>query len=373
MGRGATWYPSPPAAWADHARDPGAPVPFGVRRFPVIVGPTAGGKSDLAVEVATRLARGEASGFGPGEILTADSMQVYRGLDIGAAKPTIDERRGVPHHLIDLRNPDEGFSVDEWLAAAERTIEEVRGRGGTPIVVGGTLMYVKAFLEGMFEGPPGDASTRAALREMAPAERRAELERSDPAAAARIHPNDERRTIRALEVARLTGRPISDWQGQWDSGRARADVLLVGLDWPTEAINRRINARVRSMMDRGLVAEVEGLWRSGRLGRQAREGLGYKQLVEVFEAAAREGRAWPDEPALACAVERIKVETRRFAKNQRTWLRRLRVAPVGAVLWLDAGERSMEDLAGAVVARLGGPEGGPEASASPGEPPDIRT
>ncbi len=288
------------------------------QRFPVIIGPTAGGKTSLAVELALAL---------NGEAVTADSVQIYRGVDIGSAKPTADERRGVPHHLIDLVEPDaiEPFSVSDWLREAERAIADIQARGRLPIVVGGTHMYVKAFLEGLFEGPSADETLRESLRARPPGERREELARVDPAAAARIHPNDERRTIRALEVWWLTGTPITDLQTQWDrASHVRADCVLIGLDWPVEAINLRINARVKAMIDAGLIAEARGLWEGRRLGIQAREALGYKQLVEHFE-----GRC-----SLVDAIENIKIQTRRFAKNQRTWLKRLRTTP-GSV-WIDA-------------------------------------
>lgn len=290
-------------------------------RFPVIVGPTAGGKSALAVEVALAL---KARVGVPGEVVTCDSIQVYRALDIGSAKPTTEERRGVRHHLIDVAEPTERFSVQAWLTLAEAAIADIHGRGAMPIVVGGTHLYVKAFLDGLFEGPGADAAVRDELRAMDPAARRMELEQVDPAAAARIHPADVRRTVRALEVFRATGRPISQHQEQWDR-RTRDDCVLIGLDWPVEALNRRINERVRRMMDRGLLEETRALWQAGRLGPTAREALGYKQLVEHLV-----GRRTLEE-----AVEKIKIETRRFAKNQRTWLKRLRATP-GAV-WIDAG------------------------------------
>ncbi len=285
-----------------------------LQRFPVIVGPTAGGKSGLAVAVAIELRE---RGFALGEVVTADSMQVYRGMDIGTAKPTTEERGGVPHHLIDLVEPTEPFSVDQWLRAADDAINDIRTRQATPIVVGGTHFYIKALLEGLFEGPPGDPALRDELTTMDPHIRRAELERVDPAAAMRIHFNDVRRTVRALEVFRTTGTPISVHQQQWDAGRTRADALLVVLDWPTEAINRRINARVKEMIERGLVEETRALWQAGRLGTQAREALGYKQLIAHFQGGE----------SLDKAIERIKIETRRFAKNQRTWLRRLSTTP----------------------------------------------
>jgi len=304
-------------------------------RFPVIVGPTAGGKSALAVETALAL---EARGLPRGEVVSCDSIQVYKGLDIGSGKATEPERRGVVHHLIDLVEPTETFSVQQWLDHAERTIADICARGSTPIVVGGTHLYIKALLDGLFKGPGSDAALRAQLEAMDPAERRAELERVDPEAAARIHPNDLRRTVRALEVYRLTGTPISAQQRQWDAGGGgRDDCVLVGLEWETDAINRRINDRVRDMIERGLVDEACALWESGRLGPTAREALGYKQLVRHFEGD------W----SLEEAVEQIKIETRRFAKNQRTWLRRLRATP-GSV-WIDAGSGGPAEWAQDVV------------------------
>lgn len=288
----------------------------------MIVGPTAGGKSNLAVEVALHASMGE----GPrGEIITADAFQVYRGLDIGTAKPTPAEQRGVPHHLIDIRDPGEKFTVADWLGESEKCIDAVRARGKLPIVVGGTHLYIKSFLEGMFEGPGADAVLREQLAAMPPAELRAELERIDPPTAAKLHPNDLRRTIRAIEVFRITGSPISQLQQQWDqAGKARTDCVLVGIEWPVELLNRRINARVRDMAARGLIDEVRNLWQAGKLIGQAREALGYKQLIDAFE-----GRCSIDD-----AIEQIKIDTRRLAKAQRTWMRRLRPTP-GSV-WIDA-------------------------------------
>lgn len=298
--------------------------------FPVIVGPTAGGKSNLAVEVALAVGRAE--------IVTADSIQVYRGLDIGSAKPAPEERRGVPHHLIDLIEPTEPFSVHQWLRLAEQTIADVRSRGALPIVVGGTHLYVKALLDGLFKGPEVDPCLREELRATDQRVLREELERIDPAAAARIHAADHRRTARAVEVFRQTGTPIRQLQQQWDrQDHRRKDCVLVGLDWPATAINPRINTRVKEMLERGLVDEARRLFDAGRFGIQAREALGYKQLIEHFE-----GRCTLDE-----AIEKIKIETRRFAKNQRTWLNRLRTTP-GSV-WIDAAAIPDSEWAGAVL------------------------
>ncbi len=308
--------------------------------MPVIVGPTAGGKSSLAVGVAQSLL--DAHGI-CGEVISADAIQIYRGLDIGSGKVTSEETGGVPHHLLDLREPTERFSVEEWLTLAERAINEIRSRGAVPIVVGGTHLYVKALLEGLFEGPGSDPAVRDELNAIDPRERFEELRRVDPAAAERIHPNDAKRVVRALEVYRLTGTPISSLQRQWDANPARPDALLVGLEWPPAEINRRINARVREMVDRGFVAEVAELLARGQLGPTAREGLGYKQIAEALEAGGSKDQV--DE-----AIERTKIETRRFAKNQRTWLRRLRTTP--GALWIDAATVPPDRWAGRVLERM---------------------
>lgn len=334
--RGLVCHPVPPAGGAQKRSGPSTSYTAGVGNppvqpplFPVIVGPTAGGKSALAVELA--LAVGKA------EIVTADSIQVYRGLDIGSAKPTTDERRGVPHHLIDVVEPTEPFSVHQWLGLAERTIDQIRARGALPVVVGGTHLYIKALLDGLFEGPEVDPRLREELRATDQRVLREELERVDPAAAVRIHAADHRRTVRAVEVYRQTGTPISDLQKQWDQeGHRRTDCVLVGLDWPAEAINPRINTRVKDMFEQGLADEARRLFDAGRFGPQAREALGYKQLIGHFAGRCTLGEA----------AEKIKVQTRRFAKNQRTWLNRLRSTP-GSV-WIDAAGVPSGEWPGAV-------------------------
>lgn len=289
--------------------------------IPVIAGPTAGGKTSLAIRCA-KLA--EANGYTPcGAVISADAFQVYKGLDIASAKPSMEERQGVPHHLIDIVEPSEPFTVAQWLELATQKIDEVEAAGGWPIVVGGTHLYIKALIDGLFEGPPADAALREELRAMPATERRAELERVDPRAAARIHPADERRTVRALEVYRLTGKPISEHQNQWDAGtNPLADrLLLVTLHWETDAINRRINARVKQMVEQGLVEETRRLLEAGTLGPQAAQALGTKQIAGCLDRASQLGFSLED------AIERTKIETRRFAKNQRTWLRRLAAGP----------------------------------------------
>jgi tRNA dimethylallyltransferase len=304
---------------------PGSPALYAAGVIPliVIIGPTAGGKSALALRLALALAP-----TGGAEIVSADAFQVYRGMNIGTAKPDPAELAQIPHHLTDIVDPGQPFSASDWLVRAEDAVARIRDRGVTPIVVGGTHLYVKLLLEGMFRGPAADSAIRAELAEWETPALRDELERVDPDAAARLHPNDRRRTIRALEVFRLTGVPLSRQQVQWDRQDAvRPDALIVGLLWGVDAINARINARVRAMMDRGLLDEVRRLASGGRLTGQAAEALGYKQLL----AHLHHGMPLDE------AVERIKIETRRFAKNQRTWMKRIRASiPPDQGVWIDA-------------------------------------
>jgi len=302
-----------------------APTPH--PRLIVILGPTAGGKSQLAVGLAERIG---------GEIINADSMQVYRHLNVGTAKPTARQRARAVHHLVDIVEPTESWTVHDWLAAAERAIADVQQRGLHPIVVGGTHLYLRALLEGMFEGPPADEAFRESLADTPSAELHDRLKRIDPDAATRIHPNDHRRIIRALEVHHQTGQTITALQQQWSEsgGGYRYDPILVGLDWPREAINRRINARVKAMFQppeggESLIEETRRLAEAGLLGQQAREALGTKQALDALA-----GRLTAEQ-----AMEKTKIETRRFAKQQRTWLKRFR-----GVHWLSAGNHANDPL-----------------------------
>ncbi len=285
-------------------------------RFPVIIGPTAGGKSSLALGLARELA---AQGR-QAELISADAFGIYRGMDIGTAKPSAAERGSLPHHLYDCCEPEQPFTVHDWLALATAAIDQIRARQALPIVVGGTHLYIKALLDGLFEGPPPDPKLRARLETLTGPTLRERLAEIDPEATERIHPNDRRRTIRAIEVYEQTGAPITALQTQWDQSRPKHDTLLVVLDWPSEEINPRINARVREMVAAGLVGEVRELWQSKKFGPTSSQALGYKQLIACFESGE-------SKRGLENAIEQIKIETRRFAKKQRTWIKRLAATP----------------------------------------------
>ena len=254
-----------------------------------IIGPTASGKSDLALAVACAL---------HGEILSADSMQVYRHMNIGTAKPTAAERAAVPHHLIDVVSPDEPFTVARFVEAADGVIADAAGRGVPLIVTGGTPLYFKSLFEGLFEGPTADESVRTRLRQLPNDQLHARLAAVDPQAASRIHLNDTKRLVRALEVHELTGKPISEWQTEWASGRPRYEAVWFGMMWEREALNRRINARVKAMMAAGWLEETRSLLDQFRqLSPTAAEATGYHELIDHLA-----GRL-----PLEDAVEQIKI------------------------------------------------------------------
>ena len=312
--------------------------PDSIIRYPVIIGPTAGGKTALAVELAKRFGSDRNA---PGEVVTSDAYQIYRDLHIGTAKPTIDEREGIPHHLIDIVDLKDRFTVHDWLKLANPLIESLQTQGSTPVVVGGTNLYVKSFLDGLFESPEPSEAVKEQVEQMDQPARRAMLTKVDPQASDRIDGADLRRTRRALEVYLQSGTPITDLQRQWEHEKtSRPDAVLVGLDWPTELINSRINQRVKIMIDQGLVDEARAIFDSNGFGDQSCEAIGYKQLIAHFK-----GNCTLDE-----AIERIKIDTRRFAKNQRTWLKRLRIRP-GSV-WIEAGNKDAQSIADEVMQRF---------------------
>ncbi|HEX3359187.1 MAG TPA: tRNA (adenosine(37)-N6)-dimethylallyltransferase MiaA [Tepidisphaeraceae bacterium] len=262
------------------------------------------------------------------EILSVDSMQVYRGMDIGTAKPTQEEQARVRHHLIDLAAPNETFAVAKFVELADRVIADAKGRGVTLVATGGTPLYYKALFEGLFEGPGADAKTREALAAQSSDDLHARLLQIDPAAATRIHLNDRRRLIRALEVFELTGKPISSMQNEWQGQMRRHQAVWVGLDWDREQLNRRINARVKQMITDGWVEETRGLLdRFGELSKTAAGATGYHELIEHVG-----GRMPLDE-----AVEQIKIATRQLARKQMKWFRRF-----PEVKWM-AGDRGVEE------------------------------
>ncbi|MBW3596355.1 MAG: tRNA (adenosine(37)-N6)-dimethylallyltransferase MiaA [Planctomycetes bacterium] len=274
-----------------------------------LTGATAAGKTGVGLELARLL---------DAEIVSLDSMAVYRGMDIGTAKPTAQQRREVPHHLIDIAEPTEEFSVSQYLEAAEAKVAEIRSRGRTPLFVGGTPLYLKTLLRGLFEGPPADWEFRRAVEEEAAQvgvealhERLAQV---DPVTAARLHPNDRRRIIRALEVYRTTGQPISHFQFQFDEGRPARDCRVFVLQWPRSELHRRIDRRVESMFAAGLIEEVRGLLdKYGDLGRTASQAVGYREAIEHLAGKLD----------LAETIRRTQARTRRFARRQETWFRSL--------------------------------------------------
>jgi tRNA dimethylallyltransferase len=302
-----------------------------------LMGCTGSGKGAVGRLLAQRIGA---------EIISVDSMKIYRRMDVGTAKPTAAQRALVPHHLLDVVEPSEEYSVAQFVAAADETIGAIRSRGRHVLCVGGTSLYIKAVSEGLFEGPSADLEVRARLKARAETEGgevlHAEMRRIDPQAAERIHPNDLRRIVRALEVYELTGQPITALQTQWDQQRTVYDCTFVALRHSREEQSRRTNLRVARMIDAGLVAEVQGLLAEERpLSETARRAVGYAEII-----AHLEGRI-----SLDRAIEDIRINTRHFAKAQRTWFRRF-----PATQWIDVVPG---DTAESVAARIEALENAP--------------
>ena len=273
----------------------------------VICGPTAGGKSAVALELAAE--------FGA-EVINADSMQVYTYMDIGTAKPSPEERKLVRHHLIDILYPDEEFSAALFREAAQQAIADVEARGRKAMVVGGTGLYIKALTSGLIRGGEVDPAIRARLRAEAQGQGRERLYRRlqevDPMTAARLHPHDTYRIIRALEVYERTGHPISTLRQRHQFQEGPYQVLKIGLLMEREELYQRIDERVEAMMRQGLQEEVKGLLDRGYSPRlRTMQSLGYKQMTAYLQG----------EYDLAEAVRRIKRDTRRYAKRQLTWFK----------------------------------------------------
>ena len=272
-----------------------------------VVGPTATGKSAIGIGLARR--------FG-GEIINADALQVYRGLDIGTAKPSAAEQGQVRHHLIDVLDPDEIYSAGDFSRRGRSAIEEILGRGARPIVVGGSGFYVRALFEGLSEIPPPDLEVRRRLRTQAELHglgtARAQLARLDPATEARLEEGDTQRVLRALEVVLSTGRPLSDWIAQKPSEDRTIEAIQVGLTLPRGILYDRIEIRVRRMVEAGWVAEVAGLLDRFDRRAPAFQAIGYRQIADSLA-----GKWSLDE-----AVRDTIAATRRFAKRQLTWFRK---------------------------------------------------
>jgi len=272
----------------------------------LILGVTASGKGQLAFSLAESLGA---------EIISIDSMKVYRRMDIGTGKPPKEAREKLPYHLIDVVEPSDAFSVAAFLDMTNGAIEQIKSRKRPIIAVGGTALYIKALLYGLFEGPGTDEQIRAELQARAEtegAELYRELAAIDPAAAERISPNDTRRIIRALEVYQITGKPISSFQNQFKAEEPLRDWTIIGLRRERTEENKRINTRIKRMISTGLVDEVKSLLAEEKpLGRQARCAIGYAEIIDHLSGGV----------SLEDAVELIKKNTRRLAKNQRTWFK----------------------------------------------------
>ena len=289
----------------------------------VLVGPTASGKSSLGVELAHRL---------DGEIINADSMQLYRGMDIGTAKVTETESQGVPHHLLDVLDVTEEASVAAFQTRAREIIAEVRGRGKTPIMVGGSGLYVRAVID-VIEFPPTDKDLRTRLAQRLEDEGvgvlRKELRDKDPESAAVI--KDDRRLVRALEVVLLTGRTFSSFMPQRIYEPSLEPVLQLGLKVDRELLHTRIAARVEQMSQQGILEEVRGLEAIGlREGRTASRSIGYQQFLEVLDGTMTQAQA----------IEATTIATRKYARRQETWFR---ADP--RITWLPAPSSSLVDQA----------------------------
>lgn len=271
-----------------------------------LAGPTAVGKSAIALGWAERIG---------GEIISVDSMQVYRGLDIGTAKPSPAEQARVPHHLIDVADLAEAFDAAKFLRLAQAAVQTVQARGRVPIFCGGTGLYFKAWLEGLGDAPPADAAVRAELAATPLAELLVELKQRDPECFARIDRQNPRRVVRALEVIRLTGQPFSKQRAEWNAERGATGQAptVIGLTREPEDLRARIEARVDAMFAAGLVDETSRLLTAGlERNPTAMQAIGYRQVVEHLRG----------ERGLSETIALVKTRTWQFARRQRTWLRR---------------------------------------------------
>ncbi|USK57537.1 tRNA (adenosine(37)-N6)-dimethylallyltransferase MiaA [Cytobacillus solani] len=272
----------------------------------VLIGPTAVGKTKLSIELAKRF---------NGEIISGDSMQIYKGMDIGTAKIMPSEMEGIPHHLIDIKNPDEPFSVAEFQELVRLKIAEISQRGKLPMIVGGTGLYIQSVIcDYQFSDAPSDDHFRIMLEKRADIEGNEKLHRElmevDPESANKIHPNNVRRVIRALEVYHVTGKTVSNYQKN-QQPELMYQTAMIGLTMEREMLYERINKRVDLMINVGLLPEVEKLYVHGLKGCQSIQAIGYKEIYEYFQAHV----------TLEEAITQLKQNSRRYAKRQLTWFR----------------------------------------------------
>lgn len=309
-----------------------------------VVGPTASGKTAVSVELARRLG---------GEVVSCDSMQVYRRMNIGTAKPTEEEKRGIPHHLIDVVEPDAPFSCAEYVTAASEAVKEIASRGKLPILCGGTGLYLDRFLCGEMEETHADEGLRASLFAFAESEGvealHARLREVDSESADAIHPNNVKRVVRALEIYEQTGISKSEFDRRSQVGESPYEAIVIGLHYPRrEVLYERINRRVDSMLSDGLLAETKQLLDEGvfDVNLTAAQAIGYKELLGYLD-----GRE-----TLTEATENLKTATRRYAKRQLTWF-----SAKPYVEWVDMEKdgvlRSLDDVCNAIIARFQNGEG----------------
>ncbi|RDU38636.1 tRNA (adenosine(37)-N6)-dimethylallyltransferase MiaA [Neobacillus piezotolerans] len=277
-----------------------------LQKLVVIVGPTAVGKTRLGVEMAKHF---------NGEVISGDSMQIYRGMDIGTAKVTEEEMEGIPHHLIDIKNPEEGFSVAEFKSLVREKIDEITSKGKLPIVVGGTGLYIQSVLyDYQFSEAPADEEFRASLEKKAEEEGNEavhrELAELDPEAAEQLHPNNVRRVIRALEIVKSTGMPLAENQKSTNP-ELLYNAAIVGLTMDRELLYERINRRVDKMVKEGLLNEVKKFYDQGLRECQSIQAIGYKEFYCYFDGNT----------TLEESIDTLKQNTRRYAKRQLTWFR----------------------------------------------------
>ncbi|MDP3012630.1 MAG: tRNA (adenosine(37)-N6)-dimethylallyltransferase MiaA [Candidatus Subteraquimicrobiales bacterium] len=294
-----------------------------------IVGPTGTGKSEVAVKLAKKL---------DGEIVSADSMQIYKGMDIGTAKLSLKKREGVNHYLLDVVETSKNFSVAQYQKLARAAISEITKKGKSPFLVGGTGLYIRSVID-KFHFPIGtlNSSIRKELQERAQIEPESlyeELKKIDPETAAKIPSTNLRRIIRALEVIKTTGKPFSKFQKEWEKRESIYNLKIYGLEVPRDILYSRLNERVDKMIKSGLLVEVKTLLVRKRLSLTARQALGYKEIIAYLKG----------EVALEEAIETIKKRTRNFAKRQLTWFKR-----DYRIKWVNVNEKSPDEIAEEII------------------------